>query len=205
MIVERPKLANSISYWVFQLTVPCYYITCYNIVETEVVYMDSKLIGKYLQQKRKFKDMTQKELADILGVTFQAVSRWEKGDSIPDLDSLDNLAKFYNVSIDKVLQRGSIFESEGLPTNFRYLITMIVSFAYLIGGILFAMLLGVNIDPSWAYLANIMFMIAGLFLHNMFLLVNKKNKSLYIWYGLTYIPLLVALIFFFLIESGIID
>lgn len=61
MIVERPKLANSISYWVFQLTVPCYYITCYNIVDAEVVYMDSKLIGNYLQQKRKQKDMTQKK------------------------------------------------------------------------------------------------------------------------------------------------
>ena len=167
--------------------------------------MDSKLIGIYLQRKRKLKDLTQKELADIIGVTFQAVSRWEKGDSIPDLDSLDNLAKFYNVSIDEILQRDLIFESEGLPPNFRYLITMVVSFAYLIGVILFAILLGVNIDPSWAYLANIMFMISGLFLHNMFLLVNKKNKSLYIWYGLTYIPFLVALIFFFLIESGIID
>jgi phosphoribosylformylglycinamidine cyclo-ligase len=41
--------------------------------------MDNKLIGNYLQQKRKLKEMTQKQLADILGVTFQAVSRWEKG------------------------------------------------------------------------------------------------------------------------------
>ena len=174
-------------------------------MEIEVVYMDSKLIGNYLQQKRKFKDMTQKELADIIGVTFQAVSRWEKGDSIPDLDSLDNLAKFYNVSVDEILQRGSVSNSEGLPQSFRYIITLIVSFAYLIGGILFAILLGMNINPSWAYLANVMFIIAGLFLHNMFLLVNKRDKSLYIWYGLTYIPFLVATIFIFLIESGVID
>ncbi len=80
--------------------------------------MDSKLIGKYLQQKRKEKDFTQKDLADIMGVTFQAVSRWEKGDSIPDLDSLDNLAKFYKVSIDEILQRDSIANLEGLPVNF---------------------------------------------------------------------------------------
>jgi len=167
--------------------------------------MDSKIIGNYLQQKRKQKEMTQKELADILGVTFQAVSRWEKGDSIPDLDSLDNLAKFYNVSIDEILQRNPIADSDGLPKNFKYVITLIVSFAYLIGGILFAILLGMNIDPSWAYLANIMFIIAGLFLHNMFLLVNKKDKRLIIWYGLTYIPFIIALVFFLLLESGIID
>ncbi len=80
--------------------------------------MDSKLIGKYLQQKRKEKDFTQKDLADIMGVTFQAVSRWEKGDSIPDLDSLDNLAKFYKVSIDEILQRDLITNLEGLPVNF---------------------------------------------------------------------------------------
>lgn len=167
--------------------------------------MNSKIIGNYLQQKRKQKEMTQKELADILGVTFQAVSRWEKGDSIPDLDSLDNLAKFYNVSIDEILQRNPVSDSEGLPKNFRYAITFIVSFAYLIGGILFSILLGMNLDPSWAYLANIMFIITGLFLQNMFLLVNKRDKSLYIWYGLTYIPFIIALVFFFLFESGIID
>lgn len=167
--------------------------------------MDSKIIGNYLQQKRKQKEITQKELADILGVTFQAVSRWEKGDSIPDLDSLDNLAKFYNVSIDEILQRNPVSNSERLPENFRYVITLIVSFAYLIGGILFSILLGMNLNPSWAYLANLMFIIAGLFLQNIFLLVNKRDKSLYIWYGLTCIPFLIALFFIFLIESGVID
>jgi len=167
-----------------------------------------KKIEKFSDRFKQYieKDFTQEDLADIMGVTFQAVSRWEKGDSIPDLDSLDNLAKFYKVSIDEILQRDSIANLEGLPVNFRYLITMIVSVAYLIGGVLFAILLGISyIDESWAYLANIMFMIAGLFLHNMFLIVNKKDRRLYMWYGITYIPFLVALIFFFLIESGIID
>lgn len=67
--------------------------------------MDNVEIGKYLLKLRKEKSLTQNELALKLGVTYQAVSRWENGDSIPDIDSLGNIADFYNISIDDILQR----------------------------------------------------------------------------------------------------
>jgi len=41
--------------------------------------MDAKLIGKQLQNRRKKLELTQLQLAEILGVTHQAVSRWETG------------------------------------------------------------------------------------------------------------------------------
>ena len=61
-------------------------------------------IGNYLKQKRKEKGKTQAEIAADMSVTFQAVSRWEKGDSIPDIDTLANLASYYQISIDEILQ-----------------------------------------------------------------------------------------------------
>ncbi len=41
--------------------------------------MDYLKIGNYIRNLRKSKDLTQKELADKLGISFQAVSKWEKG------------------------------------------------------------------------------------------------------------------------------
>ena len=46
--------------------------------------MDMLNIGRYIQQLRKAAGMTQKELAEKLNVSFQAVSKWENGDSLPD-------------------------------------------------------------------------------------------------------------------------
>ena len=50
--------------------------------------MNIDKIALYLQTKRKEKGVTQAELAKELGVTYQAVSRWENGKSIPDIDTL---------------------------------------------------------------------------------------------------------------------
>ena len=47
--------------------------------------------------------MTQEDVASKLFVTKQAVSRWENGNCLPDVASLDNLAKLYGVSIDYLL------------------------------------------------------------------------------------------------------
>lgn len=49
--------------------------------------------------------MTQEDLAKSLFVTRQAVSKWERGDSLPDIDTLVALSEFYSVSIDDLLKK----------------------------------------------------------------------------------------------------
>ncbi len=62
-----------------------------------------KDVGRKIAQKRKEKNMTQMELADIMGVSFQAVSNWERGNSMPDISKLPELAEWLDVSIDELL------------------------------------------------------------------------------------------------------
>lgn len=61
-------------------------------------------IATKLQQLRKENGYTQEELADILGISRQAVSKWERAESSPDTDNLISLAKLYKVSLDEILQ-----------------------------------------------------------------------------------------------------
>lgn len=141
-----------------------------------------------------------------MGVTYQAVSRWENGDSIPDLDSLSNLADFYKISIDEILQRNKIDGEDEWPINLKYVITFIVSIAYFLGDVLLGFFIGLSGNyKSWGYLLLLLFFIAGLFLHNIFFIISKKKKEMLMWYLITYIPFVVALLFFYLIESGVID
>lgn len=52
---------------------------------------------------RKERGLSQEELADKLSVSRQAVSKWERGEALPDTDNLIRLAKLYNVSIDEIV------------------------------------------------------------------------------------------------------
>ena len=47
--------------------------------------LDMRKVGTYISGLRKQKDMTQVELADMLNVSHQAVSKWERGESMPDI------------------------------------------------------------------------------------------------------------------------
>ena len=62
--------------------------------------------GKYLSDLRKKKDMTQSEVADKLNLTRQAVSRYETGDSFPDISILVEIAKIYEVSLTDLINSG---------------------------------------------------------------------------------------------------
>lgn len=64
--------------------------------------MDLKTANR-LYELRKAKGYSQDELADLIGVSRQAVSKWERGESSPDTDNLITLAKLYGVSIDELL------------------------------------------------------------------------------------------------------
>lgn len=65
--------------------------------------MDKEKFGSLLFNLRKEKKLTQQEFADIFHVTSQAVSKWEKGESLPDITTLEQLSEFYSISINDLL------------------------------------------------------------------------------------------------------
>ena len=65
--------------------------------------MNSRNMGKTILRLRKEKNMTQKELADRLQITHNAVSKWERGLSCPDIFVLPELAEILEVSVDELL------------------------------------------------------------------------------------------------------
>lgn len=67
---------------------------------------DAVEIGRRISRLRKEKDMTQPALADVMGVSFQAVSNWERGASMPDIGKLPELAQALGVSVDELLGGG---------------------------------------------------------------------------------------------------
>jgi transcriptional regulator with XRE-family HTH domain len=67
--------------------------------------MSAENIGSAVLKLRKAKNITQEELAKILGVTNQAVSKWETGGGSPDIELLPLIADYFDVSIDKLFGR----------------------------------------------------------------------------------------------------
>ena len=56
--------------------------------------------GKKISALRKAKGMTQEDLGKVLNVTYQAVSKWERDESLPDIEMMSRIAKFFEVPID---------------------------------------------------------------------------------------------------------
>ena len=61
------------------------------------------MFSENLIQLRKFKSLTQEELAEKVGVSRQAVAKWESGDSVPDIDKCSLLAQLFEVSLDDLV------------------------------------------------------------------------------------------------------
>ena len=65
--------------------------------------MNNVKVGEYLAALRKYYKITQDELAERLSVTRQAISKWENGATIPDIELLMKLSELYGVSINDIL------------------------------------------------------------------------------------------------------
>lgn len=74
--------------------------------------MNAILTGQFISRVRMEKGMTQKELAQRVGVTDKAVSKWETGRGMPDISSLDALCNALDVSVNELLS------GEVLPPEF---------------------------------------------------------------------------------------
>jgi transcriptional regulator with XRE-family HTH domain len=92
------------------------------------VRMNTIKIGEYIRKLRKTKGMTQHDLADRLDISFQAVSKWETGTSLPDSSILLDLAENLETSVDKLLTAGKVegnnkeFKISAIVDGFNHLI-----------------------------------------------------------------------------------
>ena len=75
--------------------------------------MDNEKTGNLIASLRKEKGLTQKQLADDLGVTNATISKWETGKGFPDISLLESLAKTLGVSVSEILagERQNTFDA----------------------------------------------------------------------------------------------
>ena len=76
--------------------------------------MNIDKVSQQISALRKAKGLTQNELGERVGVTFQAVSKWERGETLPDISILPDLARVLETSIDSILLGGEkVLEYKG--------------------------------------------------------------------------------------------
>ncbi len=80
--------------------------------------MDQIKIGKFIAEHRKKVNLTQFELSEMLGVTDRAVSKWERGKSMPDSSIMLELCKILKISVNELL-RGEKIDMDNLKEKYE--------------------------------------------------------------------------------------
>lgn len=75
--------------------------------------MERKSIGTLIAALRRANGLTQKQLADQLGVSDKAVSRWERDESLPDLTLLPVIADLFHITVDELLRGERRAQADG--------------------------------------------------------------------------------------------
>ncbi len=139
---------------------------------------------------RKAQNVTQAELAKKLNYSDKAVSKWERGESVPDLAVLYEIAKFYNTTIDKLISDPSeVKVKKSMPSNKKRSIICLIgaSFVWLVAILGFAVSTIVETKIEHAWMAFIYAVPITLFILCIFFSVWKKSLgnviilSLLIW------------------------
>lgn len=76
--------------------------------------MDFKKTGQFIQTRRKEKELTQKQLADILGISDKTISKWETGKSFPDFTLVSQLCQILEINVNELLS-GEALSSKEYP------------------------------------------------------------------------------------------
>jgi len=106
-------------------------------------------LGEKIYQLRKQKELSQETLAEQLAISRQAVSKWELGESMPDIENIVQLSKVFNVSTDYLLNNNlttltnTTKDKKGVKRDERFVILMVtlaIIFKVLVIGALFAVI-----------------------------------------------------------------
>ena len=96
--------------------------------------MDQEKFGKFIKEIRKNNNLTQKQLADKYGVTYQAVSKWENGKNMPDIMLIKQMSKDFNIELEDMFE--GEYKSAAKKKNNNWmlilLITLLIAFVILL-------------------------------------------------------------------------
>lgn len=81
--------------------------------------MDAERIGNLISKIRKEKNLTQRELADILGVSHKTISKWECGSGFPDISMIKKIAEELNISVEELLDGKRLEEKNERKFNIK--------------------------------------------------------------------------------------
>ncbi len=81
----------------------------------------TNFISRNLAILRQYHKFSQEEIAEKIGVSRQAVAKWESGETIPDILNCDALAKLFDVSVDDLIHYDPSVEKTGIPPKGKHL------------------------------------------------------------------------------------
>lgn len=115
-----------------------------------------EIVGENLQLLRKERKLTQLEVAEIFGYSDKAISKWENGDTLPDLETLYRISLFYGVTLDFLIQEGDEKTREQFrikTSNKISIVCLLVSLIWMIATIIFVWLGLINDIWPWQVFA----------------------------------------------------
>ncbi|MGD9910640.1 MAG: helix-turn-helix domain-containing protein, partial [Candidatus Izemoplasmatales bacterium] len=174
--------------------------------------MDANNMGLFLLDSRKKRNLTQKDVAMLCNVSTQAVSKWERGESFPDIEILEKLSILYDISINELIngeKRSKFIDVEKRKIIISLTFSILVFFAYLLSFVQFPYYGMTTILKGYEVIANgisgniiiyswIVFLILISYLIiNIFLLarVMEKTKLFYIYVYVSYFVIIAFSIF----------
>ncbi len=87
--------------------------------------MDQVLIGKFIADERKQKGLTQRQLADELGISDKTISKWETGNGFPEISLLLPLCEHLNITVNELLSAERLSDNEYKQKAEKNMVNMI--------------------------------------------------------------------------------
>lgn len=152
-------------------------------------------IASRLVKLRKASGLSQEELADKLGISRQAISKWERAEASPDTDNLILLARIYGISLDELLstdekdedikaevvdriEKQEQVELENIETERHNLLINIVRSSYVLITVLVYLLLGFLVPPDGFTKGWVLFITIPL-VFSLISAIEKRNASVF--------------------------
>ena len=150
--------------------------------------MNQEKVGKFISLSRKNKNLTQEQLAEKLGVSINAVSKWERGLNLPDVSLMKELCNILDITLNELFEGKKLTNKEIISKSEKNIMSLMMTLKQLKIVELFIQILiglGIALTISSGFILTklnqkIIFIIIGLFIWTFGLFLTVKiRKTLY--------------------------